>query len=63
MNRSFHDAARSVNQGQIFLVHGKEKQMLALSAPVQAEHSILEMSSTSHRDVRSNGLARLTILC
>ncbi len=61
MNRSFHDAARSVNQGQIFLVHGKEKQMLALSAPVQAEHSILDMSSTSHRDVRSNGLARLTI--
>jgi D-aminopeptidase len=61
MNRSFHDAARSVNQGQIFLVHGKEKQMLALSAPIQAEHSTLEMSSMSHRDVRSNGLARLTI--
>ncbi|MEP6957535.1 MAG: P1 family peptidase [Nitrospirota bacterium] len=61
MKLSFHDAARSVNQGQIFLVHGKEKQMLALSAPVQAEHSTLEMSSTSHRDVRSNGLARLTI--
>ena len=61
MKLSFHDAARSVNQGQIFLVHGKEKQMLALSAPVQAEQSTLEMSSTSHRDVRSNGLARLTI--
>jgi D-aminopeptidase len=61
MKLSFHDAARSVNQGQIFLVHGKEKQMLALSAPIQAEHSTLEMSSMSHRDVRSNGLARLTI--
>jgi D-aminopeptidase len=61
MKLSFHDAARSVNQGQIFLVHGKEKQMLALSAPIQGEHSTLEMSSMSHRDVRSNGLARLTI--
>lgn len=62
MKRSFHDAARSVtNQGQIFLVYGKEKQMLALSAPIQAEHSTLDMSSTSQRDVRSNGLARLTI--
>ncbi len=62
MTLSYYDEARSVaNQGKIFLVHGKEKQMLALSAPVQAEHSTLEMSSMSHRDVRSNGLARLTI--